>query len=115
MSLDALKSPSSMPEWLVQRTAHLLGSSRWSRRSFLTRTAIFGSALTVNPFTFALRPVSAYAAVCGADATCADGYSVFCCTITGGGNFCPEGTFTGGWWKADNSGFCCGAPRYYID
>ncbi len=109
------RSPSSFPEWLVQRTAHALGGRSWSRRSFLTRTAVVGSALTVNPLRFALRPVSAYAAVCGTDASCADGYSVFCCTINNGGNFCPEGTFTGGWWKADDSGFCCGAPRYYID
>ncbi|MBO0730097.1 MAG: twin-arginine translocation signal domain-containing protein [Acidimicrobiaceae bacterium] len=109
------RSASSLSEWLVQRTAHALGGRPWSRRSFLTRTAVAGSALTLNPLHFALRPVSAFAAVCGTDASCAAGYSVFCCTINNGANFCPEGSFTGGWWKADDSGFCCGGPRYYID
>jgi hypothetical protein len=37
-----------------------------------------------------------------------------CCTLTGA-NTCPPGTFAGGWWKADGSGFCGDAPRYYID
>jgi len=45
---------------------------------------------------------------------CCDGYTEFCCTITGS-NTCPAGTVAAGWWKADGSGFCGGGPRYYID
>ena len=113
--LDATEQPPSLPERIVGRTARLLGGPRWTRRSFLTKTAVVGSAITVSPWDFAVKPVSAYAAVCGTDSACADGYSVFCCTINNGANLCPAGSFTGGWWKADNSGFCCGSPRYYID
>ena len=40
---------------------------------------------------------------------------MFCCTINGGRNACPPGTFAGGWWKADRSSYCGGAARYYID
>ncbi len=53
--------------------------------------------------------------VCGSEAACADGYSVFCCTINNGSNSCPPNSFIGGWWKADNSSFCGGSARYYID
>lgn len=88
---------------------------RSSRRSFLVKTAVVGSALAVNPIRYATRPASAYDAVCGTGNTCADGWSVFCCTINNGSNSCPPGTFSAGWWKADNSSFCCGSARYYID
>ncbi len=67
------------------------------------------------------RPVSAYAAVCecrsqpcSCGTACCDGYTEFCCNITGS-NSCPSGTILGGWWKADGSGFCGDAPRYYMD
>ena len=100
---------------LVRRAGAALGGARMSRRSLLARTAVVGSAMTLSPVDFAIRPASAYDAVCGDAASCADGFSVFCCTINNGGNFCPDGTFLGGWWKADNSGFCCGGPRYYLD
>jgi hypothetical protein len=50
--------------------------------------------------------------VCGT--LCCDGYTSFCCSITGS-NTCPSGTILGGWWKADGSGFCGDAPRYYMD
>ncbi len=100
---------------LVRRAGSALGGARMTRRSLLGRTAVLGSALAINPVDFAVRPASAYSSVCGEAASCGDGYSVFCCTINNGGNFCPDGTFLGGWWKADNSGFCCGGPRYYLD
>jgi uncharacterized protein with LGFP repeats len=100
---------------LVRRAGKALGGTRMTRRSLLGRTAILGSAMAINPVDFAVRPASAYDAVCGGAASCSEGYSVFCCTINNGGNFCPDGTFLGGWWKADNSGFCCGGPRYYLD
>ncbi len=85
------------------------------RRGFLARTAVVGSALTVGPWGFLTRPQSAYAAVCGIDATCSSGYTVFCATIGNGVNRCPPGSLVGGWWKSDGSGFCCGGARYYID
>ncbi|MGI8538106.1 MAG: LGFP repeat-containing protein, partial [Mycobacteriales bacterium] len=46
---------------------------------------------------------------------CGSGYTAFCCTINNGVNRCPPGSLVGGWWKSDNSGFCCGNARYYID
>jgi hypothetical protein len=85
------------------------------------RTAVVGSALAVDPIDYVLRPGSAYAAVCRCagpgcrcGSLCCDGYSEFCCALTGS-NTCPPGTFAGGWCRADGSSFCGGAARYYID
>ena len=103
----------------VDRSATALGD-RTSRRGFLTKTAVVGTALVADPFRFIFRPGSAYAATCGCGgqscncaSMCCDGYTEFCCTITGE-NSCPDGTVLGGWWKADGSGYC-GGPRYYMD
>jgi hypothetical protein len=104
---------------IAEKAAGLLGAHT-GRRSFIGKTAIVGSALTVNPLRYILRPGTAYAAVCGCagntcdcGAPCCDGYTEFCCSITGS-NTCPPGTFVAGWWKADRTSFCAG-PRYYID
>ena len=104
---------------LVDRLAGAL-ERRTSRRGFLMRTAVVGSALAVDPLDYILHPGTAYAAVCrcgsggcGCGSACCDGYTEFCCTLTGS-NTCPPGTFAGGWWRADGSAFCAG-PRYYID
>ena len=86
-----------------------------TRRSFLVRTAILGSALLVNPLRYLLRPGTAYASLCGPDASCASGWTAFCCTVNDGHNSCPPGSLPAGWWKADNSSFCNSGPRYYID
>ncbi|WP_334144264.1 hypothetical protein [Rhabdothermincola sp.] len=93
---------------------------RFDRRGFFARSAVVGSALAVNPVTYALRPTTAYAAICNCNgsncdcgALCCDGYTEFCCTLTGQ-NTCPPGTLLGGWWKADGTAFCNG-PRYYMD
>ena len=86
-----------------------------SRRGFLGGAAVVGAAMAVNPWGYLVRPASAYDTVCGTQPNCADGYSVFCCTINGGSNTCPPDSFIGGWWKADNSSFCGGSARYYID
>lgn len=86
-----------------------------SRRGFLGGAALVGAAMAVNPWGYLVRPASAYDTVCGADAGCNDGYSAFCCTINNGRNECPPDSFIGGWWKADNSSFCGGSARYYID
>ena len=96
---------------LVNRATSLFGG-RTNRRSFLTRTAVVGSALAVGPIDFILKPGSAYAYTCG---TCSDGWTAFCCTINSGRNSCPPNSFIAGWWKADNAAYCCGAARYIID
>jgi hypothetical protein len=105
---------------LVEKAAKLLGRKGTSRRSFLQKTAIVGSAVAVVPKDFLLRPTSAYAALCNCSGSscacgslCCDGYTEFCCTMTGA-NMCPPGTIQAGWWKADGSRYCNG-PRYYID
>jgi hypothetical protein len=110
--LPARGQAAAFSERLVQRIA---GRSGPDRRGFLRGSAIVGAALASAPWTFLTRPTSAYAAVCGTESSCAAGYSVFCCTINGGRNSCPPNSFIGGWWKADNSSFCAGAARYYID
>ena len=100
-------------------------AARWlvrdpSRRSFLKRGAMAGTALAVAPAEFALHPGTAYGAICNCSGSscqcgslCCDGYTEFCCTMIGT-NTCPSGTIAGGWWKADGSSYCAG-PRYYID
>ena len=90
-------------------------ASRSSRRGFLFRSALVGSALALNPWRFLFRPGTAYASVCGPDASCSSGWTVFCCSINAGRNACPPGTIPAGWWKTDQSGFCEGGPRYILD
>ena len=107
---DPLRS-ATFSQRLVHRASGLF-SKGTTRRSFLTRTAVLGSALAVGPIDFILKPGSAYAYTCG---TCSDGWTAFCCTINGGRNSCPPNSFVAGWWKADNAAYCCGAARYIID
>ncbi|MEO6989813.1 MAG: twin-arginine translocation signal domain-containing protein [Aquihabitans sp.] len=102
----------SFAQRLVHRVSTRLGGSNTSRRSFLTRTAVIGSALAVGPIDFIMKPNSAYGYLCG---TCTDGWTAFCCTINNGANACPPGSFVAGWWKADNAAYCCGSARYIID
>ena len=105
------QSSATFSQRLVHRASGLF-SGRTSRRSFLTRTAVLGSALAVGPIDFILKPGSAYGYLCG---TCSDGWTAFCCTINSGRNSCPPNSFIAGWWKADNAAYCCGAARYIID
>ena len=90
-------------------------ATKTSRRGFLFRPTLVGSALAVNPLRFLLRPGTAYASLCGPDASCSSGWTVFCCSINNGRNACPPGSIPAGWWKTDRSGFCEGGPRYIID
>lgn len=105
---------------LVDRLASVL-DHRLSRRGFFQKTALVSTALAVAPKQYALTPVGAYQAICtcggtGCDcgAMCCDGYTEFCCTMSGL-NRCPPGHLLGGWWKVDNSSFCNNGPRYYMD
>ena len=92
--------------------------TRTSRRGFLRRAAMFGTALVAAPTVFLLRPGSAYAAVvpsqCGSGAACNDGWTDFCSNITGV-NTCPPGNVVAGWWRAEGNTFCDGNSRYYMD
>jgi hypothetical protein len=105
---------------LVARTARAL-EGRLSRRSLINRSAFVGSAVAVGSgLDLALKPGTAYGAICecantGCDcsSTCCAGFSEFCCEVSGA-NWCPANTVMGGWWMADNSSFC-GGPRYYMD
>lgn len=105
----------------VDDLAEALGRRRPTRRKVLQRVAMAGAAITVAPSTFMFRPGTAYAAICGCSgqscdcgSTCCDGYTEFCCTMSGV-NRCPSDTLLGGWWKVDGSSFCGGGPRYYLD
>ncbi len=123
LETPGLENPGWM-ERLMERTAHA-AQTAVSRRAFLGRAALVGTALAVHPGRYLLRPGTAYAAICdcqGLDCACGslccDGYTEFCCTIYGE-NSCPPGSIAAGWWKADGSGFCdvdgVPQPRYYID
>jgi hypothetical protein len=99
---------------LADAAAGLL-ARRPTRRSFLQRVAVVGSALSVGGLDYVLRPGTAYASVCGSGSTCASGWTALCCTINDGVNQCPPGSFAAGWWKADGASLCGGKARYYID
>jgi hypothetical protein len=92
--------------WLARRT---------SRRGFLVRAGVVGSALVVDSVGFVLRPQSAYASVCGPGSSCGSGWTVFCATINNGVNACPPGSIAAGWWKADGASLCGGKARYIVD
>ncbi len=103
-----------MSRQLAEASSSFL-ARRLSRRGVLVRLAVVGSAMTMSPLRYILRPGTAYASICGPSSSCSSGYTAMCCTVSGT-NRCPPGSFAGGWWKADNSGFCCGnGARYYID
>jgi hypothetical protein len=111
-----------MTDRIVRRFGDLL-EARISRRSFLVRAAVAGSAASIAPLEDLLRPTSALALVspgqCSTSSTCrSDGYTEFCCTVLGV-NDCPDYTFYGGYWKCNSytgSAYCVSADvRYYID
>jgi hypothetical protein len=95
---------------------------RTSRRGFLARVAVVASAASVGPLRYLLRPGSAEAVItcrdCGGSAACCDGWTTFCCSLTGQ-NTCPSYTFIGGWWKCTDfhgKGLCHSeGVRYYLD
>jgi hypothetical protein len=102
----AQRAADAVTGWLARRT---------SRRGFLARAGVVGSALVVDTVGFALRPQSAYASVCGPGSSCSSGWTVFCATINNGVNACPPGSIAAGWWKADGASLCGGRARYIVD
>lgn len=102
----AQRTADAVTGWLARRT---------SRRGFLVRASVVGSALAVDSVGFVLRPQSAYASVCGPGASCSSGWTVFCATINNGINACPPGSIAAGWWKADGASLCGGKARYIVD
>ena len=98
-------------------TARLL-ARHTSRRGFLVRSAVVGSALTVAPLRYILRPVGALAACttcsggscppgcesggsCVCDKCCESTTTTYCCTLTGT-NDCPSGSAPCGSWYCSN-------------
>jgi uncharacterized protein with LGFP repeats len=111
---DALTRPGT---WSQRVTDGVIGwlARRTSRRGFLVRSAVVGSALAVDTAGYVLKPQSAYASVCGPGASCGGGWTVFCATVYNGVNDCPPGSIAAGWWKADGASLCGGRARYIID
>ncbi len=113
-----------MSRRLVKKISHL-GERYSSRRRFLRSLVMSATAIAFAP-AYIVRPISAEAAIitclglqCTAGSHCCDGWTEFCCRITGE-NTCPPGTVVAGWWKVDNSDFCSyekekPRPRYYLD
>lgn len=112
-SLDAARDGGSGAGRLVHWLSGRLGGVR--RRDVLLGTAVAATALATKPTTYALRPVSAYATICGPGNTAASGWTVFCATLNKGANQCPPGSFAAGWWKAAGSSWCGGGYRYIVD
>ena len=109
---------STLPPSLAQRAVD--GVTGWlarrtSRRGFLVRAGLVGTALAVDPTGYVLRPGTAYAAVCGPGSSASSGWTVFCATVNDGVNACPPGSIAAGWWKADGASLCGGRARYIID
>jgi hypothetical protein len=109
---------------LVNKTAGVLERGT-SRRGFLVRLTVVGSALTVGPVRYLLYPQTALAscsgcsspcpAACGGTCSCgstccADNNSTFCCTKYGS-NVCPGGADLCGYWSCGNTNLkmmdCC--------
>lgn len=106
-----------MSSKLVDAASKFL-DARTSRRGFLRRVTMVGTALVAAPATYILRPVTAEAAVvpndCASGAKCNDGWTEFCSNIHGV-NTCPPGSMVAGWWRAEGNTYCDGESRYYMD
>lgn len=91
-----------------------------SRRGLLVRMTIFGSAMTLAPLKFLMRPGSAWAfsttcSSCSTGLCATSSNSAFCCTIYGT-NACPSGTTACGWWRCCISTlYCTSGNRYFVD
>jgi uncharacterized protein with LGFP repeats len=85
------------------------------RRDVLVGATVAAAALATKPKDYVLRPVAAYATICGPGNTASSGWTVFCCTVNKGVNACPPGSFAAGWWKAADSSWCGNGYRYIVD
>ena len=57
-----------MSRWLVRKATQTIGGgkgSRTTRRDFLGKTALVGTALAAAPLDYILKPMTAYAAITG--------------------------------------------------
>jgi len=90
------------------------------------RGTLAGTALSVAPLRYALRPATPESILCSCGGSCScgdlccDGYTAFCCTLTNQSNYaCPSYAFTAGWWKCSSytgSSLChTTGVRYYLD
>ena len=92
-----------MSRSLAERTGRLLRDR--TAKAVPQRGSALAAAVTVAPRRYLLEPVSAYVALClcsgstcDCGASCCDGYTEFCCSLTGHGqNYCPAGTELGGY------------------
>jgi hypothetical protein len=121
MALRAGRPAADPQRGIVGASAAFL-ERRMSRRSALVRMAVAGSALSVAPLRYLLYPEPALAVIVPGSChggLCTDGYTAFCCEISGGLNQCPPGTFAGGWWMCTDyrgSRLCADqGVRYYVD
>lgn len=124
-------------ERFAEVTSHLI-ARHTSRRGFLVRAAIIGSAMVTAPLRYVLEPGDALATCincnsCGNckspcpsgctdgtcqcnDQCCNSNNSVFCCTLPGGSNECPGGSShrCGSWFCGDINAYeyidCCQCP-----
>jgi len=106
---------------LVDGLARMI-ERRSSRRGFLARSALAGSAFAVAPVRYLVRPGTAWAVqrpTSCSSGLCTDGYTAFCCELEHGKNVCPSGTYIAGWWKCTSyrgAGLChAEGVRYYLD
>jgi hypothetical protein len=105
---------------LVQSASSQL-ERRSSRRGFLIKASMVGSALAVGPVRYLLQPGSAWAAVTTCS-SCTSGLcfsshnSAFCCTLTNGTNDCPPNTDPCGWWRCCiPTSYCSSGFKYFVD
>jgi hypothetical protein len=111
-----------MTDRLVEQVGSAL-DRRVSRRGALARLIVAASAFVVAPLRYLLRPTTAWAVIrprdCGPASRCNDGWTAFCCEITGGLNVCPPHSYVAGWWKCTDyrgSNLCeHSGVRYYVD
>jgi hypothetical protein len=98
-----------------RRQGHRLAAGRTSRRGFLLRAGLLGTALAVDPKGYVLRP----------------GHGVRRRVRPGAGaqqrldgllrhhqrrrQRLPAGSIAAGWWKSDRASLCGGKARYIID
>ena len=102
--------------WLVSKTSGFL-DSRLSRRSFISRATLVGTAVAATGCSVVTQQGAPYTRItdCPPGSLCRDGYTEFCCVINNGVNACPPNTISAGWWRADGSPYCSSGTRYYID